>query len=250
MYRELSPTEDLKPFVKCFWMSSNETTAVLNFTTLPDGCLELVVFFQDGVLKDMLLFGIQSAPYDIVMPGSELKIGIRLKPLGKEYYLDECETLERFARFAEMLEADMLSGFGGEKGVDQLARFAAQVMGDMEQVVKVGQIDRRKVLLFDQLEKTAGNIDVETLSAEAFWSSRQINRYLNKLLGMPFKSYSSILKCYAAYKVIKAGDLNPDLGFYDQSHFIREIRKYTGTTPKVLLKNEAQRYLQLNDPNQ
>jgi AraC-like DNA-binding protein len=238
MYRELAPPCELTPLIKCFWMASNKTASALNFTTLPDGCLELVVFFQQGVLKDVLLFGIQSAPYDIEMPGSELKIGIRLKPLGKEYYLDQCETLERFSAFAKIA------------GDDRLQNFAAQVSADIRETVQVEQIDRRKRLLFDQLEQTAGNIDVETLSAQAFWSARQINRYLNKLLGIPFKSYSSILKCYAAYKEIKAGDLNPDLGFYDQSHFIREIKKYTGTTPRVLLKNEAQRYLQLNDPTQ
>lgn len=236
MYRELLPSEELKPLIRCFWIASNETGAVLNFTTLPDGCMELVVFFREGVLKDVLLFGIQSAPYDIVMPGSELKMGIRLTPLGKEYYLDQCDTLERFGMFANVW------------GSDHLQDFAAQVSADIQTVVQVEMIDRRKLLLFEQLEKTAGNIDVAALAAGSFWSARQINRYLNKVLGIPFKSYSSILKCYAAYQKIKAGNLNPDLGFYDQSHFIREIRKYTGTTPKVLLRNEAQRYLQLNEP--
>ncbi|WP_343690903.1 AraC family transcriptional regulator [Chitinophaga sp.] len=236
MYRELAPSEELKPLIRCFWMTSNETGAALQFTTLPDGCLELVVFFEDRVLKDVSLFGIQSAPYDIVMPAGEWKMGIRLTPLGKEYYLDQCETLARFGVFANILHSDCLQ------------HFAALVSADIKNMVQVEMIDRRKLLLFEQLEKTAGDIDVGTLSSQSFWSARQINRYLNKILGIPLKSYSSILKCYAAYQKIKAGDLNPDLGFYDQSHFIREIRKYTGTTPKVLLKNEAQRYLQLNDP--
>jgi len=89
-------------------------------------------------------------------------------------------------------------------------------------------------------------VDVRTIAENSFWSARQINRYINRLLGIPLKTYSNILKCYSSYKHIKIGDLTPSTGYYDQSHFIREIKKHTGTTPKVLSKNEADRYLQFN----
>lgn len=231
MYFEIPPSEDLAPFIKCFWSFDNESGAALNYTTLPDGCLELVVFYQDGVLKSVSVFGILAEAYDLLMPANELKFGIRLRPLAKEYYLDRCETLDRFAAFTK----------GG------LAGFASQVSADMLAVI--GQVDSRKQLLFDLLQQSDGNIDVAALASQCFWSARQINRYFNKQLGLSLKSYSNILKIYASYQQIKAGDLNPDTGYYDQSHFIREIKKHTGTTPKQLLKNEAQRYLQFNNPN-
>jgi AraC-like DNA-binding protein len=231
MYFELLPSEELSPFIKCFWLFKNESDTALHFTTLPDGCLELVVFYQAQKLKSVSVFGILSAPFDLVMPANELKMGIRFKPLAKEYYLDKCTTLDRFAEFSKN---------GWE-------HFTEQVSADLRSMVS--GIDNRKQLLYDLLQKSAGNIEVASLAAQCFWSARQINRYLNRELGMSLKSYCNILKCYASYKEIKAGDLNPDTGYYDQSHFIREIRKHTGTTPKVLLKNEARRYLQLNDPD-
>ncbi|SFW27204.1 helix-turn-helix domain-containing protein [Chitinophaga sancti] len=231
MYVELPPSPDLAPFIKCFWLFDNNSGADLNYTTLPDGCLELLVFYQHGLLKSISVFGIQSEAYDILMPAHELKIGIRLRPLAKEYYLDKCTTLDRFADFTKTLS---------------LQHFSELVSADIRAMSPA--IDNRKQLLFDLLQKHAGNIEVESLATQCFWSSRQINRYFNKQLGLSLKSYCNILKCYASYKEIKAGDLNPDTGFYDQSHFIREIKKHTGTTPKKLLKNEAQRYVQFNSP--
>lgn len=231
MYAEIQASEDLAPFIKCFWSFENESGAALNYTTLPDGCLELVVFYQDGVLKSVSLFGILAEAYDLLMPANELKFGIRLRPLAKEYYLDRCDTLDRFAAFTK----------------EGLAGFASQVSADMRAVT--GEVDNRKQVLFDLLQQSDGNIDVATLASQCFWSARQINRYFNKQLGLSLKSYSNILKIYASYPQIKAGDLNPDTGYYDQSHFIREIKKHTGTTPKQLLKNKAQRYLQFNNPN-
>jgi AraC-like DNA-binding protein len=38
----------------------------------------------------------------------------------------------------------------------------------------------------------------------------------------------------------------PQEDYFDQAHFIKEIKKYTGTTPKELHKNENVRFLQLS----
>ncbi|WP_374164062.1 DUF6597 domain-containing transcriptional factor [Arcticibacter sp. MXS-1] len=238
-YLELPPAKELKPLIKCFWISANHSGSELYFTTLPDGCVELVVLYQEKVLKEILVSNVLSDPYDMVMPAGELKMGIRLTPLGKEYYLDRCPELNRFAEFSNTQTGNLLT---------DLQRFSELVTADMQNVIPANGIDRRKEAVFDRLQESSGNIDVEELSKQCGWSARQINRYFNKLLGMPLKAYSNILKCYAAYDEIKAGHLYPDLGYYDQSHFIREVRKHTDTNPKTLLKNKGQRYLQFNKP--
>jgi len=51
--------------------------------------------------------------------------------------------------------------------------------------------------------------------------------------------------CNASYSDISEGNLFPQEDYFDQAHFIKEIKKYTGTTPKELYKNENVRFLQL-----
>ena len=45
---------------------------------------------------------------------------------------------------------------------------------------------------------------------------------------------------------ISKGLLYPQKDFFDQAHFIKEVKKYTGTTPKELYKNKNDRFLQLS----
>lgn len=237
-YSELMPALEWQPFIKCFWIASNDSDAAVHSTTLPDGCFEIVVIYRKQVLYEVILSGILTAPFDIVMASGELKFGIRIQPLGKEYYLDRIPGLSRFGEFTKNLS--------GELPVD-LTLFSRSVTADLKDIVSLRTLDKRKLILFDLLRKNNGNIGVASLAAYSHWSSRQINRYFNKFLGSPLKTYSDLLKCYAAYPEIKAGHLNPDLGHCDQSHFIRAIKRFTGTTPKMLLKNEDQRYLQFNE---
>lgn len=50
----------------------------------------------------------------------------------------------------------------------------------------------------------------------------------------------------SSFESIKEGTLYPDLNYYDQSHYIKETKKYTGESPKKLLKNEDDRFLQFS----
>jgi AraC-like DNA-binding protein len=92
-----------------------------------------------------------------------------------------------------------------------------------------------------------GDISAEEVSNQIFWSNRQINRYLNKYLGVSLKKYLNIQKCYAAYIQIREGRFFPEKGYYDQAHFIREIKKHTNQTPKELYQEQNDRFIQLKN---
>ena len=107
-------------------------------------------------------------------------------------------------------------------------------------------IDIRKQTLFHLLYSTNGNLSVGEYSKQSFWASRQINRYFNEQFGLSLKSYCNILKCCASFKQIKKGNLFPEQNYFDQSHFIKEIQKYTGTSPTELHQNKNDRFLQFS----
>src|SRR5699024_3960849 len=113
--------------------------------------------------------------------------------------------------------------------------------------IKSGKvIDERKLRLFKLLFQTNGSLTIQDIANQTFWTSRQINRYFNTKFGLSLKEYSNILKCKQSFDDIKKGELFPQQHYSDQPHFIREIRKHTGTTPKVLSKNENDRFIQFS----
>jgi len=78
-----------------------------------------------------------------------------------------------------------------------------------------------------------------------YWSSRQINRYFNQQFGISLKAYCNILRFGASFKHISEGKLFPEQNFTDQNHFIKEIKKYAGVTPKELSKNKNERFVNI-----
>ena len=113
------------------------------------------------------------------------------------------------------------------------------------EISRFNAIDNRKLKLFEFVYQHQLKT-VSEISTQIFWSSRQINRYFNSQFGIPLKEFLKIVRCNATYQEISNGNLKPQNDFFDQAHFIKEIKKYTGATPKELHKNKNDRFLQLS----
>ena len=110
-----------------------------------------------------------------------------------------------------------------------------------------GEIQGKKIQLSQLLYHMDGNITAEEVSNQIAWSNRQINRYLNRYIGVPLKSYLNIQKIYSSYHQIQKGRFFPEKDYYDQAHFIREVKKHTGETPKKLHRELDVRFIQLKN---
>ena len=51
--------------------------------------------------------------------------------------------------------------------------------------------------------------------------------------------------CLNEAKHFKKGQLYPEQKYFDQSHFIKDLKKYTGNNPTELFENKNDRFLQL-----
>ncbi|KAA2243167.1 AraC family transcriptional regulator [Chitinophaga agrisoli] len=73
--------------------------------------------------------------------------------------------------------------------------------------------------------------NVNELSARLFTSSRTINRYFHQVVGIGPKHYFSIVRARTALTAYIAGrkTFSPtDFGYYDMSHFYKEMQQFTG----------------------
>lgn len=82
-----------------------------------------------------------------------------------------------------------------------------------------------------------GNIRVDQLAALTGYTSRTLQRQFRQDTGLSPKAFSRIIRCQSALSCLHqpaspaCSDLALDLGFSDQSHFLREFKKLVSTTP-------------------
>ncbi len=85
-----------------------------------------------------------------------------------------------------------------------------------------------------------GAIQVKFLLDHLHISERQFERRFSQTVGVPPQVYLRVKRFHEAVRLMKTGQFEAltavahELGFHDQSHFIRDIKAFSGLTPKSL----------------
>jgi AraC-like DNA-binding protein len=97
------------------------------------------------------------------------------------------------------------------------------------------------------LRSKKGILPIPALASKFYISQRQLERLYHVQVGMSPKQYTTLLRVAIAREALKQpsmqsnSDLAADLGFYDQSHFIREFSAVEGITPYNYMQRSQQR---------
>ena len=242
IYKEYQPDKLLTDFVKNYWWFDNSTTQQLDFTILPDGCFDLIVSFDNYQQEEISLTGIWTKQVEVSIEPNKQLFGIRFKLLSVDYILQQnisafCDNEQ--IKENDFWQLDKASFTNLESVTEKLNKIMLSILGSQN------GIDYRKQSLFNLLYQTNGERTVEQYSQQVFWTSRQINRYFKERFGLPLKSYCKILKLFASFKHIREGQLYPEQNYFDQSHFIKDLKRHTGNNPTDLFENKNDRFLQL-----
>lgn len=238
-YIEITPQKELSPFIKCFWEYKSKGKDI-HHTIFPNGCFELIMVFEKGELASVFLSGLRTKPYDVYIPKGVTVSAIRFMLLASEYIFNR--------EISSILDSILLlnPNFWGLKELDSLpfSDRTIEIGKKLSRIIREKEIDQEKQLLLTTVYTP--DLNVEEVANITHWDRRRINRYFNKQFGLSSKTFLNIIRLRSSFESIKEGTLYPDLNYYDQSHYIKETKKYTGESPKKLLKNEDDRFLQFS----
>lgn len=236
-YKLIKPDKSLADFVYCF--SSLQNLSVINeAVVIPNGKIDLIFSKTSDNQIRIALLGLETKPKYANVDVVEF-FSVSFNPLAIEYVFKYS--------IADIINSGKhLPDNFWDFSIDDLTDFDAfcKNVSIKIQSLLPKAIDERKRKLFELIFATNGEISVKELSEKIGWSERQMNRYFNQQFGLTLKAYCNILRFQAALAHIKDGTLYPQLNFTDQSHFIKEIKKLSGVSPKELFKNENDRFLQ------
>ena len=121
---------------------------------------------------------------------------------------------------------------------------AVVITQKLSDIIREKEIDQKKQSLLTTVYTPDSS--VKDISDITHWDRRKINRYFNGQFGLSLKTFLNVIRLRSSFESIKDGILYPELNYYDQSHYIKEMKKYTGKSPGKLLKNEDDRFLQFS----
>lgn len=230
--------QQLQEYVMCIWqVTSKETllTPVMN-TVLPDGCIDLIIDINNQVI---VFSGFSKNTEEVPLQGDVNFIGIRFKP-GVIYALfgiDARKVIDHTILFHDLETQHNISTIFKTTNINtQIDILKHYVLLKIEKVT-----DTQYIHLVDTLYHQPTNQCVKEVSNALGYQSRQLQRVFLKHYGVSPKVLLNILRLHKCLTLLfddtkSLQDITFDSGFYDQAHFIKEIKRYTGILPTTLLE--------------
>jgi AraC-like DNA-binding protein len=246
-YREIEPDLRLKDYIKSYWYFNIRTNTQKPFDILPDGYFDLLVVFKENRIISTRLTGIWSKSISISYSENTEVFGIRFKPLsiGGLFKFNIKEILDNSQNVTlndfdlnEQILTDSLNGFP-EFLVNYLDK-------QFLKLIPHNKSDRRLKKCFELIDTSVGNITVDEISKAIGLSSRQLHRLVSNMIGIGIKDYSKIIRFKKSLRDVK-NNKSDYFHYYDQSHYIREIKQFTGLTPEKLDLKNNDRFIQYYD---
>jgi len=262
-YRQIQPAAPLARFVECFWILEGEgAPAARPEAIFPDGSSELILNFgepfrqvcPDGSREPQprsFLAGQLRGPLWVEPPARAGVFGVRFRPGGAPAFfpLPQHELAGRilaldvlWARSAarEVEEINVDAGGGRVEAVERFLLAALRRGPPPDPVVEAA---------IESILSAGGALPVESLAAGIGISARHLERRFRERVGLGAKLFSRIIRFQGVWQAIRRGDhdrwisIALDGGYYDQAHFIREFKEFSGETPSSYVSRSHERKL-------
>ena len=259
-YQTYQPHPDLESLVKCYWtLEVPAAEGSQRQRIIPDGCLELAFILGDDIKRytyddefviqpRAMVLGQITQPFFIEPTGYVNSFAVRFYPYGLANFLsmpikalantetpltvlfdeDTANSLEQRIINAEDAEARIavIEDFLFKKLIDQVS---------IDHVVKT---------TIDTMFATGGTIAIGEMLKHKPSKRRQLERKFVTQVGISPKQLSKVIRLQSVLSIMlnqgseRLSRIAYDGDYYDQAHFIRDFKEFTGMTPGEFFKFE------------
>jgi transcriptional regulator GlxA family with amidase domain len=113
----------------------------------------------------------------------------------------------------------------------------------LEKLVTPESIDRVAKSSVEVMLSLNGQLSVKELSEQLNISKRQLERKFSSIIGLSPKQLSKIIRLQATLKMLANHQFTSltsvayEGDYYDQAHFIKDFKEFTGLSPKKFYAN-------------
>jgi len=220
----------------CIWEMNSRSCVenTVNNTVIPDACIDLIIDFSNN---EMYFSGFSKDTRSIELTGNIDFLGIRFKPgaFFTLFNISADQVMDNLVNFTDIDSANIDELFKTDNTKQRLKILENYIL---DKISKISDNNAHYIEFVDELYSDLSDEMIDNLSPNK--SSKTIYRHAKKIYGLTPKNLTNILRLHFVMNVLFAGnktllEIANDCGFYDQSHFIKEIKKYTSVSPVALL---------------
>jgi len=252
-YKVYTPTEALARQVRYHWSLDADADAPKERERIfPDGCIELIFNYGELFRKHEtdgnsflqprgIIYGQIRSFIEVEPTGAVGLFSTRFNPAGLQPFIGfdvndftgrALTVSEIWGKEGEALEKAMVTAANNEERKTLVEGF---LMKKLESVA----FDNSDVeYCVDALTNSDGTANIDQLADELEISKRQLERKFIAAVGLSPKFLSRIIRFQNTLQLIEKKEFVSfttvayDGGFYDQAHFIKDFREFTGLNPK------------------
>lgn len=259
-YEVFQPHPDLKSLVKCLWTLEVPAEAgAQKQRIIPDGCIEMIFILGDDIKRytsedewiiqpRAFVMGQITEPFIVEPTGYVHSFAARFYPYGfanfvktpiKNLANKETPLSQLFGEdAAKELEHAITVATGTEERTAIIENFLLDKLND--KVI----IDNIVTSTIDALLSTNGSASINAIFKGDLSKRRQLERKFLKQVGISPKQLGKVIRLQTALKMLlnkQTGSLTQiayNSEYYDQAHFIKDFKEFTGINPKEFLEND------------
>lgn len=247
------PKRELTEFVKSYWTleGEKESTPQRN-TIVPDGTMKLIFHYGDTykhhpnngesiILPKCFLIGQLTKPYVVEPIGITGSFVVRFHPNGflpfstipiKEMENTAIPLDKLFGKDGKEVGENILNANSTFERIKIIETFLLNRLTDKQ------VIDNIVALTIETILNANGQFSVNEHSLQNNINRRQLTRKFSSTIGLSPKQLSKTIRLQASLKSLltkeikSLTDLAYENEYFDQAHFIKDFKEFTGLTPK------------------
>jgi AraC-like DNA-binding protein len=252
-YELFTPVTELQPFIKCFWTLEDDGSSAPELQrVLPDGCMEMIFhygdlyrqYFEDGssiIQPKSFVFGQISSYIEIAPTGVTGIIAARFLPEGLVPFIEtpvsglENKAIDLYDLFGDEgkgLEEKVISAADNPSRIKMIEEFL------LNRLATPHTIDNITKACVEAIFQSQGQIGVVELADKMNINRRNMERRFTSAVGLSPKQLSRVARLQITLKMLdqkqysSLTSLAYENGYYDQAHFIKDFKEFTGLSPK------------------
>lgn len=258
-YQTFEPQKNLSTFIKCYWtLESPMQKENEKQTIVPDGCMEMIFHYGDlykqyiesgsSIIQPRcFVIGQLTQPLEIEATGRTGIFAVRFHPQGflpfavmpiKEMENRAISLENLFGENGKEIEQEILNANSTLSRINLIGQFLLKELTDPETIDFIVRSTVETILTAN------GQLSVADLSEQVSISRRQLERKFTSAIGLSPKQLSKTVRLQTSLKMLLSNkhtnltDVAYEGEYYDQSHFIKDFKEFTGLTPKEFYSNK------------